>query len=247
MIVIVQIISYKNFGKRGATMQTYNIGPILCHDIRRESGQSFLSLLKKDNCIITYKEDKRATILKQSGYCKSNLISTFNEEKLYSPYDIDIWAKDEFQIRNEIEKQMHYNGDVTYIASNFKKTEAMLRRMPVTGKYWSYEDIQEPIVLSGFEYFGGYADASTEFILAMKGSSIIGVIAYNTVSKQNLIFIDVHYLYRGKGIASGMMRKLKKHLNLKEPLFVTEESSLGKICQIHSLLHRYTCCKICTF
>lgn len=96
-------------------------------------------------------------------------------------------------------------------------------------------------VVLGFHYlsFQFSSDNATYLIAKNNENKIIGVIKWGLYREgfkdthYGLNFIDVICTFRGKGIASKLIKELTKHIDDSYPLVLSYESDMGKICQMH--------------
>lgn len=96
--------------------------------------------------------------------------------------------------------------------------------------------------LSGFHYLSlDESDRNQKILLCKLEGQIVGAIKhgiYDTdgrIPHYGLAYIDVNINYRNKGIAKIMIKELNKYLEPSLPLFLTDESDMGKICHIEKL------------
>ena len=96
--------------------------------------------------------------------------------------------------------------------------------------------------LAGFHYLSlDESDRNQKILLCKLDGQIIGAVkhglyeGYGHIPHQGLAYIDVNINYRNLGIAKMLIKELDNYLDKTLPLFLTDESDMGRLCHMERL------------
>lgn len=128
----------------------------------------------------------------------------------------------------------------------------LLPMKEVYSKYLYNKDLMEYVMecspgsfshIAGFHYFGGMDnEPQAKALVAIANDVVIGCIKYcyyEAEKAYGLCYIDVAKSYRGRGIATNMIRELSKCIDGDAPLHLSNESEMGKKCRMHEHFKAY--------
>lgn len=191
------------------------------------------------------------SILSSQNLFQSNLRSRYNDKTTYNLNSsmLPLWVFSEDKtdmVRDAIEKK--------YFAVDVDANQITYQVMTANEVYDYLYDKNNMCFLTwgepcGFAHVAGFTYMETamnnpthRYLVAICDGIIVGCIKYGFYYDDHygLNYIDVAVPYRRKGIATSLIRELSLRIENDHPLFLSNESDMGKMCRIHEHFARYT-------
>lgn len=194
------------------------------------------------------------------GFCLQKYDSSIKKEKRYYHHNLrNIFMKgnNEYYIRDAIERKYYPKNinfsKITYFCMTSIELQQYLRKKQMSPGYdccWG-ESYVTPVEVgfTYFEYNDVFNNKDKKYIIAKYNDLIVGVIKFGDYyNHQSIPYIDVRYGFREKGIATNMVKHLNKFLKTEPVLILTQESEMGKKCNIAKVFKKYiTTTKVYTY
>lgn len=166
----------------------------------------------------------KSSFCNQKYECLDGVFYSFNKDN-------------EFILRDKIEEKYFFDTDedIKVEIINGEEVNHYLLKEDYSYPMWKTENNHSVII--GFHYLTpDFFDHNTLLVLKSK-DIILGTIKYGLYGEgkfkhYGLNFIDVNFYHRKKGLAKRLIQELKKVLPTDYPLVLTDESDMGKKCQM---------------
>lgn len=204
-----------------------------------------------------YSVDDIYSLMEHKGIQRCTLNSVYNTEYRYiCDFGSEpLFSRNKYVIRNAIEKEINkkrglFNGHLNFSLLSQTQLDEKLQKeeKSLDGYRGCWTTHNGLCIKTGFTYFdvvelNSYWNRDKElyFLIAEDDfGNIVGLIKYGYYGEGEfrhlaLAYVDVHCLYRKKGIATKLFEELNKYLKKDEIFELSIESEMGKLCHMHKL------------